>query len=308
MTVTTSAAFSLFELGYKSSRLFRGSNRRAADPVSTDHAAEPDLTGRILMEPKIVEMVEDNERRVLFAHFVTSLAHSFWRAQELTLFKRASASFAPPVLDFGCGDGSFSACLFKAVEYGVDIDEAALSVAEQYGIYGELLTFDELTARLPSACIGAVFSCSVLEHTVDLRACIGEIARVLKPGGRFHFSVPSPGFTEQMTQLIDRPFADEVNDFMFHRNLLPDIEWQTLLQEHGLQVERFDSFQSIEFTRLYFCLGLLGNRAFGKIPGLEALRRLFWRSFRGSLLDKVAMSVDHPVAKGANFFVVAAKI
>jgi SAM-dependent methyltransferase len=308
MTFLASAAFSLFELGYRLSRFLPSSNGRAPSLASADYAAEPDLTGRVMMEPKIVETIADDERRILFAYFDTSLAHSFWRAQELSLFKRASASFEQPVLDFGCGDGSFSACILRSIDYGVDIDRAALSVARGYGIYKRLLTFKEMTTELPASSVAAVFSCSALEHTADLRACIREIARVLKPGGRFHLSVPSPSFTEQMTELIDDSFAETVNGFMFHRNLLPEIEWRALLNEHDLQVECFDNFQAIEFTRQYFCLTLLGSRGVGQIPGLAAVRRLFWRSFRDSLFDKVAASVDHPVAEGANFFISGAKI
>jgi SAM-dependent methyltransferase len=300
MSFVTRAAFSLFELGWKYNQSVRGFNRHC-------NPAAPDLTGRVMMEPKIVETIHDNERGILFAYFDNSLAHSFWRAQELSLFKRASVSFERPILDFGCGDGSFSACILDDIESGVDIDEAALSVAKGYGIYQRLLTFEKMAAELPTSSIAVVFSCSVLEHTADLRACIREIARVLKPGGRFYFSVPSPGFTEQMKQLIDKSFADSVNGFMYHRNLLSDTEWKALLKEHNLKVERFERFQTLEFTREYFCLGLLGSRAAGKIPGLRTARRLFWRSFRDSLLDKVAASIDHPVANGANFFIEGVK-
>jgi SAM-dependent methyltransferase len=308
MSFTTSVAFSLFVLGYKFTRSLRGANGDALQPASPNHASEPDLTGRVMMVPKIVETIEDDERSVLFAYFENSLAHSFWRAQELSLFRRASASFEQPVLDFGCGDGSFSACILKNIEYGVDIDEAALSVAKGYGIYQRLVGFEDLTTELPGSSVATVFSCSVLEHTGDLDACIHEIARVLKPGGRFHFSVPSPDFTEQMTELIDNTFAETVNGFMFHRNLLSEVEWKALLSEHDLQIDRFESFQAIEFTRQYFCLSLLGSRGVGKIPGLAVVRRLFWRSFRSSLLDKIAASVNHPVAKGANFFITGVKI
>jgi SAM-dependent methyltransferase len=165
-----------------------------------------------------------------------------------------------------------------------------------------------MITTIPASSVATVFSCSVLEHTVDLRSCIDEIARVLRPGGRLYFSVPSPGFTEQMTQLIDETFAETVNAFMFHRNLLPDVEWHALLKEHELHVERFDSFQSIEFTRQYFCLSLLGRRGVGQLPGLAVVPFLFWRSFRDSLLNQVAQSVDHPVTMGANFFIAAVKV
>jgi SAM-dependent methyltransferase len=303
--MTTSLVFLLFKLGYNLSRPFR---RDISNLVPANQSAEPDLTGRVMMASRRVEMVNDDARRIVFAYFDTSLAHSFWRAQELSLFKRVSAFFDRPIMDFGCGDGSFSACIFDNVDFGVDIDKTALSIAQDFGIYGRLLNFTEMVTAVPASSVAAVFSCSVLEHTIDLGSCIYEIARVLKPGGRFYFSVPSPGFTDQMIELIDRTFAETVNNLMFHRNLLSDFEWRALLKEHGLYVERFDSFQSIEFTRRYFCLHLLGSRATGRIPGLAGLRGLYWRSYRNSLLNEVAQSVDHPAPIGANFFITGAKI
>src|SRR6267142_1732990 len=125
--MTTSAAFLLFKLGYKLSRPFRGD---ISNLVSANQSVEPDLTGRVMMEPRRAETLEDDERRIVFAYFDSSLAHSFWRAQELSLFKRVSPCFERPIMDFGCGDGSFSACILESIDFGVDIDQAALSIAK----------------------------------------------------------------------------------------------------------------------------------------------------------------------------------
>jgi SAM-dependent methyltransferase len=307
MQPIASAAFVLFKSGYRLARALNGAGRLPAAAAIVEQSEQLDLTGRVVMEPKILETIADDDRQVFFAYFESSLAHSFWRAQELSLFKRASAAFEPPVIDFGCGDGSFSACLFTNIAYGVDIDKAALSVAGGYGLYGRLLTFEEMRTAIPPASIGEVFSCSALEHTTDLDGCLAEIARLLKPGGRFHFSIPSPGFTKQMIELVDASFAETVNAFMYHRNLLPKTEWERLLGDHDLQVERFDSFQPIAFTRQYFCLNLLGSRGVGQAPGLATARRIFWRAFRSPMLAAVAASIDHPVATGANFFIAGRK-
>ena len=110
-----------------------------------------------------------------------------------------------------------------------------------------------------------------------------------------------------MTELIDAPFAETVNTFMYHRNLLPKEAWERLLGDHGLQVESFISFQPMAFTRQYFSLNLLGSRGVGQFPGLTTARRIFWRTFRDPMLAAVAGSIDNPVAAGANFFIAGRK-
>ena len=157
MQPITAAAFLLFKTGYRLARSLRGARRFPAAATSVDQPDELDLTGRLVIEPKILETVEDDNRHLLFAYYESSLAHSFWRAQELSLFKRASAAFEPPVLDFGCGDGSFSACLLTNIECGVDIDKTALSIACGYGIYRRLLTFEKMSTELSPASVGEVF-------------------------------------------------------------------------------------------------------------------------------------------------------
>ena len=46
----------------------------------------------------------------------------------------------------------------------------------------------------PDAHFATVVSNSVLEHIPDVEPVVREVARVLKPGGWFHFCVPGPNF------------------------------------------------------------------------------------------------------------------
>ena len=265
---------------------------------------ELDQTGRIASCPMRYETTVDEKRGLVFTNFENSVAHSYWRAQELSLFKRSSRNFSAPVLDFGCGDGAFSACIFKHIDFGVDIDQKALQVAAGYALYDKLITFESMISSLGDASIGTVFSCSVLEHTTHLQDCIHQIARVLKPGGKFYFSVPNVNFTEHMSSLVDKDFATIMNARMYHRNLLSEAEWVKLLEEEGFDIESFISFQPIQYTRDYFSLSLLGNRGLGIIPGV---RSLFLKFRLRNLLDHVEASIDGSVVSGANYFVIASR-
>src|SRR5690349_20805542 len=61
-----------------------------------------------------------------------NLAHSFWRAQELTLFHRHREWLAAPFLDLGCGDGVFGKLAgFPSTGVGVDYDLDSLMSAER---------------------------------------------------------------------------------------------------------------------------------------------------------------------------------
>jgi 2-polyprenyl-3-methyl-5-hydroxy-6-metoxy-1,4-benzoquinol methylase len=295
-------AFEIFKILEKISRKPPAANETYI--ALTGSEEELDQTGRIVTTPIRHKQTVDKIRDLVFSNFENSVAHSYWRAQELSLFLRASRKFSAPVLDFGCGDGAFSACIFKQIDIGVDIDQKALEIAAGYGLYDKLITFEKMVNALENGSVGTVFSCSVLEHTTHLQDCIHQISRVLKPGGKFYFSVPNKNFTEQMTSLVDQNFASSTNTKMYHRNLLAKSEWELLLQQEGFEIDSFISFQPLTYTRNYFLLSLLGNRGFGVIPGV---RKLYLKLKLNRLLDDLAASIDGTVIDGANYFVIASK-
>ena len=263
-----------------------------------------DQTGRIVSSPKKLKTTIGQDD-IVFSNFENSVAHSFWRSQELSIFQRAKQDFKKPILDFGCGDGAFSACIFEGINFGVDIDEKALGIATLYDLYDELITFESLIRKMPNASIETVFSCSVLEHTTHLSDCISQISRILKPGGRFYFTVPNTNFTDQMVSLVDKNFAENMNKRMFHRNLLDEKQWTNLLVSNGFRIVRIQSFQPISFTKKYFSLSLLGQRALGAIPGVS---KLFLSLMMSRLMSEVNESISGIGDKGANYYVIASKI
>jgi SAM-dependent methyltransferase len=57
-----------------------------------------------------------------------------------------------------------------------------------------------------SGAFGTVVSNSVLEHIPQVDPVLGEVARVLRPGGWFHFAVPGPNFRNflSVARALDR--------------------------------------------------------------------------------------------------------
>lgn len=114
------------------------------------------------------------------------------------------------VLDFGCGPGTISVGLAKAVEpgevHGIDMEEAqidiARSVAKAGGHDNAIFHVGDVTA-LPfeDDFFDVAHGHAILTHVPDTQAVLGEVKRVLKPGGIvssreaiFDCSFIAPGF------------------------------------------------------------------------------------------------------------------
>ena len=96
------------------------------------------------------------------------------------------------VLDFGCGPGTISVGLAKAIEpgelHGIDVEESqidlARSAAESGGHRNAIFHVGSAT-RLPfeDDYFDAAHCHAVLMHIPDTQATLSEVRRVLKPGG-----------------------------------------------------------------------------------------------------------------------------
>jgi SAM-dependent methyltransferase len=120
------------------------------------------------------------------------------------------------VLDLGCGEGRhvIAAAACDGVDaVGVDLSREDLATArERMREFGDnvpgmfaLLAGDALRLPFPDDCFDAVICSEVLEHIPDWRAAVGEVYRVLKPGGRLCVSVPRP-WCERLCWLLSRDY------------------------------------------------------------------------------------------------------
>jgi ubiquinone/menaquinone biosynthesis C-methylase UbiE len=89
------------------------------------------------------------------------------------------------VLDAGCGKGRFSRVLAarypSAKLWGVDVSDAMLRHASPVA---QTRRGSLLDLPFADGSFDAVFSVEALEHALDPETAIGELARVLRPGGR----------------------------------------------------------------------------------------------------------------------------
>ncbi len=94
------------------------------------------------------------------------------------------------VLEIGCGLGTDGAQFAKAgADYtGVDLTEAAVELARKnfqlFNLPGTFRTADAENLDFNDNTFDLVYSHGVLHHTPDTARAVGEIHRVLRPGGR----------------------------------------------------------------------------------------------------------------------------
>lgn len=129
---------------------------------------------------------------------------NFRRRQECaTILEWLNARPGETVLDVGCGDGYYDSLVTGAGArvLGIDIHPRWLPFAQKYygGEGAEFLNMDAEEMELPGRVFDKALSLCVVEHFRSDETVLRNIARVLKPGGRFVFSADSlsnPGITD----------------------------------------------------------------------------------------------------------------
>lgn len=92
------------------------------------------------------------------------------------------------ILDAGVGMGRLLSTFTELERHGIDIADAYLPYAQEAGIdaiHGDL---EELP--YPDEQFDYVVCADILEHVIDLNACLDELHRVLRPDGLLFIRVP----------------------------------------------------------------------------------------------------------------------
>lgn len=154
-----------------------------------------------------------------------------------------------PIFDLGCGDGHFVSTAFqKPIDVGLDpwknpIKEAAKRGSYRLAIYGDGHYLPFAAQSFPSA-----MSNSVLEHIPELEPVLLEVARILKPDGRFVFCVPNHRFLRNMSvsnffdrihlKFLGNAYRSFFNRISRHYHCDDAETWQNRLARCGFTVEK----------------------------------------------------------------------
>lgn len=188
---------------------------------------------------------------------------------------------AAPILDLGCGDGHFASVTYDhQIDVGIDPDHQSLREASGRGTYTTLV--QSFGADLPFAdnSYSSAISNSVLEHIAGLPAVLYELGRVLKPSAFFAFTVPNPGYREQLgishslkslglDGLAER-YCSWFMDMSRTLNLYHEDGWENLLQKAGFRVLRSQRYfspaalRALEWGHYFGAPSLLPRKLTGK--------------------------------------------
>ena len=201
-----------------------------------------------------------------------------WQTVDMELLDvRAGLS----ILDVGCGGGYLlgKAAGRAGAALGVDLDGDRLRSARGGVLNGKLLSagFVEFAVadgqHLPfaSASVDRIICTETLEHVLDPRLILEQLARLLKPGGRLAISVPHHRCEALLHRLIKGYFEFPGG----HRRIYMPTALHRALAQAGLQAYATCSRDSLEAV-YWILLSLLSRPSRRFDGGLAALER--WRA------------------------------
>ncbi|MCZ8173096.1 MAG: class I SAM-dependent methyltransferase [Novosphingobium sp.] len=230
------------------------------------------------------------------ARYPAQPATAFWRGIEIDILAQAGIPDGLG-LDLGCGDGILTDILFERIGrkprlVGIDPDPLETDAARQYDFYERIHTVGGDAIPEADATFDYVVSNSVLEHIPDLEPVIREVGRVLKPGGKFYYTVPCPGFHDNLAGSVipgisRQQYLASIDKRLAHFNYLTSEDWQELCSRHGMTVTAVTGFIGKKATRRWETLsrmtgGLLHTLSLGAKRPIEIQRALKLRDLQNS--------------------------
>lgn len=172
-----------------------------------------------------------------------------WRAAELKVLRQCT--FAPPLLEIGCGNGRFASLLFQRVEWGIDLNPREIKLcAGRNGLYGRLSCMDARRLKFADGVFATVFANCVMEHIPELPRVLAECRRVLRPGGTLIATVPLIEMNRHLLFSSGR-YARSRAKQLQHLNLLAEDAWITALSKAGFATVRTTPYLSARMCEVW---------------------------------------------------------
>ncbi len=161
------------------------------------------------------------------------LVNSRWNKKKVLDLARELLSYAElngkkDFLEVGCGNGVVSRYLatsYQSDVTGIDIDPEQIALAaKDIGDISNLSFLEADATSLPfeAGSFDVVLSFGVMHHIDNWLAALGEIERVLRPGGYFIYAdIIYPGWVARLDRLFGLVTVrlDDVDSFMERNNL-----------------------------------------------------------------------------------------
>jgi hypothetical protein len=247
------------------------------------------------------EVVEPTQRNFLYAYLDQApIALGLMRAVECAHLARLP--FERPILDLGCGDGTFARILFNGVtvDAGVDANADEVERARRNRCYAEVRASRIESLPFETGTFATAYSNCVLEHVKPIEAALREVSRVLKPGGCLYLTVPSPRCTTYLlwravfARLGLRRLADWYANLtlkLFKAEHIMEADgWAAVLGRAGFRVEHHEPYMPRRAARIQDLftptgvLSVVAKRLWGRLLILPRLHRARVRLYRRALM------------------------
>lgn len=187
-----------------------------------------------------------------------------------------------PVLNIGCGDGRNEKLVFggKKFDVGMDPDESVIEPARRSKLFKKVIKANANNIPFKDNSFSTVVSNSVFEHMVKDTPSVKEVARVLKKGGKFYFTVPTQRFPEAMQQAgIKKSEIKKFNNRVIHRRYRTFDKWKSILKKYNLKYLYHQYYFSPSFMHLWY--------KFFKFSSFKPYRRELWSYMKDSPYGKL---------------------
>ena len=190
-----------------------------------------------------------------------SFYDAYWRAQGDKVDRQRLEMLArhimpgERVLQVDCGAGWLSEMMQARGAYVVatDLSGVAVELARGRGVDARLFDIDSGPLPFEREEFDVVVSDSQLEHRVDFKHALDEIARVLRPSGRLVLLLPNTAHWRVRLWLLGGhfPYLDHTPTDPLHLRFftLPDV--RKMLAGRGLAIEHTDGSASLWVDALY---------------------------------------------------------
>jgi ubiquinone/menaquinone biosynthesis C-methylase UbiE len=163
--------------------------------------------------------------------------------------------FKHPILEIGCGDGTISQYLYKhldKIDMGIDLDPTGAMATSRYKATKKA---DATKLPFPDNSFATVISNSTFEHIGEDLQAVSEVARVLKKGGEFWVTVPTPTLKRELQTFTSSPAAfKKINDRIAHYHYRSAAEWGKHFAAVDLKLTAHQTYLSPSAIHLWYKL------------------------------------------------------
>jgi len=194
--------------------------------------------------------------RIAAQHYWWRLGKAFFCALELDAYATAGTRLEHPILDLGCGDGTFSAMLQAAGlvdRVDVSIDYSPSNLVRDRRASKHRVCASVFSLPLGRGTLGAVVANGVLSSIPcrddrEIDVALQAVNGVLRAGGLFLLTVPTPAFNEsfripntlrrmRLTHLAEA-FERQIDRREAHYLILDEEAWRGKLAAADFEVEQ----------------------------------------------------------------------